>query len=237
MPDVLHVLIVIQHIQKLRHAADIVLTGHDNVVLGNHLDLRTLEGIALLIQRLDHVVEAVRIGGDLKHGAVGLHILGAGIQRVHHHGILVQLALFVVNDDHALAVKGPADAALSTHALAEFVKIMADLGCSALTVVGQRLHDDSNAAGAVALVGDRFIVIGIAGTQCLVDGALDVVVGHIGCLGLGDNSGQAGVVVGVAAAALLDGHDDLLGDLGECGAALGVGRPLGLLNIVPLGMS
>ena len=30
---------------------------------------------------------------------------------------------------------------------------------------------------------------------------------------------------------------DLLGDLGECGAALGVGRPLGLLNIVPLGMS
>ena len=37
--------------------------------------------------------------------------------------------------------------------------------------------------------------------------------------------------------AVKQGHDDLLGDLGECGAALGVGRPLGLLNIVPLGMS
>lgn len=38
-------------------------------------------------------------------------------------------------------------------------------------------------------------------------------------------------------AALLDGHDDLLGDLGKRGAALGIGRALGLLNIVPLGMS
>ena len=45
-------------------------------------------------------------------------------------------------------------------------------------------------------------------------------------------------VVGVAgAAALFHGHDDLLGDLGEGDGALGVGRALGLLDIMPFGMS
>ena len=80
MPDVLHVLVILQHIQELGHAADIVLAGHGDVVLRNHLDLRAGEGIALGLQCLDNVVEAVGISGDLEHRTVGLHILRAGIQ-------------------------------------------------------------------------------------------------------------------------------------------------------------
>ena len=115
---------------------------------------------------------------------------------------------------------------------------MADLRRGALAVVGQGLHNDGHAAGAVALVGDGLVVVGAAGAQGPVDGALDVVVGHVDGLGLGDDRGQTGVVVGVAgAAALFHGHDDLLGDLGEGGGALGVGRALGLLDIMPFGMS
>ena len=114
---------------------------------------------------------------------------------------------------------------------------MADLGRGALAVIGQRLDDDGDAAGAVALVGDGLVVVRVAGAERLVDGALDVVVGHIVRLGLGDDGGEAGVIRRVAAAALLDGDDDLLGDLGERRAALGVRRALGLLDIVPFGLS
>ena len=114
---------------------------------------------------------------------------------------------------------------------------MADFRRGALTVVGEGLHDDGHAVGAVAFVNHGLVVVGVVGAQSPLDGALNVVVGHIHCLGLGNDGGQTGVVVGVAGAAGLDRHDDLLGDLGECGAALGVCRAFGLLNIMPLGMS
>ena len=114
---------------------------------------------------------------------------------------------------------------------------MADLRRGALAVVGQRFDDDSHTAGAIALVGDGLVVVGVARAERLVDGALDVVVGHVGGLRLSDDGREAGVVIRIARAALLDGDDDLLGDLGEGGAALGVSRALRLLNIVPLGMS
>ena len=114
---------------------------------------------------------------------------------------------------------------------------MADLRRGALAVVGQRFDDDSHTAGAIALVGDGLVVVGVARAERLVDGALDVVVGHVGSLRLGNDGRETGVVIRIARAALLDGDDDLLGDLGEGGAALGVSRALRLLNIVPLGMS
>ena len=114
---------------------------------------------------------------------------------------------------------------------------MADLRRGALAVVGQCLDDDGHAAGAVALVGDGLVVVGVARAERLIDGALDVVVGHVGSLRLGNDGCETGVIIGVARAALLNGNDDLLGDLSEGGAALGVSRTLRLLDIVPLGMS
>ena len=65
-----------------------------------------------------------------------------------------------------------------------------------------------------------------------------VVVGHVGGLGLGDDGGQTGVVGRIGdTAALLDSHDQLLGDFGEGGSTLGVLCALGLLDVMPFGMS
>ena len=114
---------------------------------------------------------------------------------------------------------------------------MADFRGGALAVVGEGLHNDGHAAGTIALVSNGLIVIGVACAQGLIDGALNVIVGHIGGLGLSNNGGQAGVIGRIAAATLLHRHNDLLGDLSKGSAALGVSRALGFLNIVPLGMS
>ena len=68
--------------------------------------------------------------------------------------------------------------------------------------------------------------------------ALDVVVRHVGGLGLGDDGCKAGVIRGVGdAAAFLDGNDHFLGNFREGRRALGVLRALRFLNVMPLGMS
>ena len=127
--------------------------------------------------------------------------VGAGVQGVHHDGVLIQI-LFL-DDDHALAVERPGHAAGGAQALAVLVQQVAHLGGGAVAVVGEGVHDHGHAGGAVALVHHVLVAVGVAGAQSLVDGALDVVVGHVGGLGLGDDGGQAGVVIGVAAAPVL----------------------------------
>ena len=114
---------------------------------------------------------------------------------------------------------------------------MPHIGGGAVAVVGQRLYNNRHTGGAVALIGQRLIVVAAAGAQGFFDGALDVVVGHIGRLGLGNDGSQTGIVFGIAASALFDCHNHLLGNLGKGGRALGVRRAFGLLNIMPLGMS
>ena len=114
---------------------------------------------------------------------------------------------------------------------------MAHLGGSAVAVIGHRLDDDGDTGRTVAFVSDGLVVIRVAGAERLVDRALDVVIRHVGGFRLGDDSSEAGIVIGVAAAALFDGHDHLTGDLRERLRALGVLRAFGFLYIMPLGMS
>ena len=114
---------------------------------------------------------------------------------------------------------------------------MADIGGGAVAVIGQHLYDDSDTGGAVAFVLEVFVAVAVAGGQRLVNGALDVVFWHIDGLGLGDDGGQLGVIFRVAAAAGLDGDDDLTSDLGKGSGTLGIGCTLCFLNIMPLGMS
>ena len=114
---------------------------------------------------------------------------------------------------------------------------MAHLGGGAVAVVGHRFDDDGDTRRAIAFVGDGLVVIGVAGAERLVDRTLDVVIRHIGGFRLGDDSCEAGIVIGVAAAALFDGHDHLAGDLRERLRALGILRAFGFLYVMPLGMS
>ena len=116
------------------------------------------------------------------------------------------------------------------------MKRVPDLADGAVPVVGQRVDEDGDAAGAVALVrhfvvGDAFFFAGAA-----PDGPLDVVGGHVVLLGLGDDRAQARVHVGIAAA--VAGRDrQFLDEAREDLAALGVGRALLVLDGVPLGMA
>ena len=114
---------------------------------------------------------------------------------------------------------------------------MAHLTRGAVAVIGHGLNDDCNAGGTVAFVDDLLVVIGIACTERLINGALDIIVRHIRRFCLGDDRSKAGIVIRVAAAAFLDGDDHFARDLGERLSALCVGCTLSLLYIMPFGMS
>ena len=67
-------------------------------------------------------------------------------------------------------------------------------------IVGQGLDQNRGAAGAVAFVDRLFEVLTVGATGALRDGALDVVLGHIGLLGLVDDQAQSRIRIDIAAA-------------------------------------
>ena len=56
VPDVLNVVVVLQHVDELGHVLDITLIGQGDVVLRNHLDFGAGKGVALLFQPLEMTV-------------------------------------------------------------------------------------------------------------------------------------------------------------------------------------
>ena len=114
---------------------------------------------------------------------------------------------------------------------------MAHLARGAVAVIGQRFHDHGDAAGTVAFVLQRLIIIRVAVARRFFDDALDVVVGHIVRLGFGDAVLQFGVGVRIGAAALFHRHSDLATDFGEDFGFLTVGLFFFALDIIPLRMS
>ena len=113
---------------------------------------------------------------------------------------------------------------------------MADVGGGAVAVVRHGGDDDSHAARRVALVGD-LLVVDVALLTCrLGDGALDILIGHVAGLRLGDDVAQL-AVGGRVAAAVAHGNGDLTADFGEDFAALRVGLALLMLDICPFGMA
>ena len=99
-----------------------------------------------------------------------------------------------------------------------------------------RLDQHGDAARAVALVDDLFVDLALELAGALLDGAVDVVVGHAVGPRLEDGGAQARVGLRIAAAEA--GRDgDLLEELGEQLAAAGVGRRLLVLDRAPLAMT
>ena len=77
---------------------------------------------------------------------------------------------------------------------------MADFADCAVAVVGEDVHDDGHAAGAVALEGDLFVAHAFQFAGTALDGALDVVLRHVLGLGCGNRRAKARVAVRIAAA-------------------------------------
>ena len=74
--------------------------------------------------------------------------------------------------------KSERDGAGLAEIAAELGEDRAHLACRAVAVVGERLDDHADAAGAEALVA-HLLVVGAAGLQALLDGPLDIVLGHV----------------------------------------------------------
>ena len=102
----------------------------------------------------------------------------------------------------------------------------------AVAVVGQHIDDDRNAAGTVALEADLLVGCAFEFAGSLLDGALDVVRGHVLGLGCGDRAAKARVAVRIASAAF-GGDGDFLDQAGKDLAALGVQRALLMLDCRP----
>ena len=110
---------------------------------------------------------------------------------------------------------------------------MTDLADGAIFVVGEDFDDEGDAAGAVALVGDLFVADAFEFAGAALDGAFDVVGGHVLRFGCGDGATEARVAVGIAATAGLGGDGDFLDEAGEDLAAFGVKRALLVLDCRP----
>src|SRR5262249_31784661 len=111
-----------------------------------------------------------------------------------------------------------------------------NLGDRAVAVVGHSLDEIERARRAGALVENLFVSgsFDLPGTS--LDGAGDRVVGHRLPFGVGDRLTKAGVTARVASAHAC-GDRQLLDELGEELAALGVEGPFFVLDCGPLRMA
>ena len=114
---------------------------------------------------------------------------------------------------------------------------MAHITGGTVAVVGKGLHDDGNALGAIAFVGDGFVILTGAAGSIFLQHPIDVVIGHIVGLGLGDYIPQLTVDAGVGRAAGADDHRHLTGEFGEYFGALLIHNAFFSGNIMPFGMS
>src|SRR6185369_1575441 len=126
-------------------------------------------------------------------------VVGAGLDRGIQHGVVGGDAAVVFDD--AGAVEHGGDRAGFAEIAARFGEEGADVGGGAVAVVGQRLDDDGDAAGAVTLVADLVIVLALIAER-LLDGALDIVLRHVLLARRDDGGAQARVHVGVGRAQL-----------------------------------
>ena len=106
---------------------------------------------------------------------------------------------------------------------------MPDLTGRTVKVVGNHFYDNRDSARSVAFVSDLFVVGAFTFAGGLLDGTLDVIVGHVVGFGLCDNVLQLIVVIRVGAA-FSYGNGDFTADFGKYFAACRVGFFFFMLN-------
>ena len=185
------------------------------------------------LQRLGHLVQRALLAGDLvavlRRGDVVCARLDRGVQH------RVRVGDLRVERDQAHAVEHEGHRAGLGEVAAVLGEGRADVGGGAVTVVRHRLDDDRRAAGAVALVADLLVGLGVAALR-LLDRPLDVVLRHV--LGpRGEDGGAQTRVHGGVRQAEPRRHGDLARELGEDAGAHGVHAPLPVHDVLELGMA
>ena len=79
---VLDILVVVEHVEQLFHVLDVLVALELDVGLRDEADVRADEGIVLLLEGLDDVVERVGVGRDLEDVILGVEIVGTGVERI-----------------------------------------------------------------------------------------------------------------------------------------------------------
>ncbi len=163
----------------------------------------------------------------------GDHVVGAGVDRRFQHG--VGGGHRRVEFDNAEAIEHERHRAGLGEVAAGLGEVGADVGGGAVAVVGQRLDDDGDAAGAIALVADLVIVLAVIAGG-LLDGALDIVLGHVfgaRC----DHSGPQPRIHRRVGGAELGRDGDFARELAKQLGLLRVLPPLAVHDVLELGMS
>jgi len=158
-------------------------------------------------------------------------VLGSGLQGLFHQRLLVHG--LAVQRDVAPFLEHPGDTAAGAQTAAVLGEDVPDLRHGAVFVVGEGLDEDRRTPGPVALVDDLLVVHALQFAGALLDAALDVVLGHVFGPGRQDRRPEPGVAQ-LVAAAHAGGHRDLLDQLGENLAALGIVGALLVLDARPL---
>ncbi len=164
----------------------------------------------------------------------GLDIVGAGLDGGFEHRIgrrrgggIGHLPDAVEQEAHAVAFAEIA---------AGLGEGGADVARGAIAVVGQRLDDDGDAAGTIALVAHLLVVLALAAASAALDRALDRVLGHVGLAGGDNRAAQPRIGVGVGQPVARRGGE-LADQLGEDLGALFVLRALAIHDVLELGMT
>src|SRR5688572_15002871 len=163
----------------------------------------------------------------------GEGFVGAGFDGRFQHGVGVAGIARIGDRRDAAELEGHRSGLAQSSAI--FGEGGADIRRGAVAVVGQRLDDDGDAAGAEAFVAHLFIILGVA-ALALLDGALDHVLGHALRLGREDGGAEARIVIGIGQA-LLGGDRDFAAQLGEQLGALGILLALAEHDVLELGMA
>src|SRR5260221_1432662 len=199
-----------------------------------HRDLRVSDLQLLGLERLLHGLEAVRRGVDGDEVAIGLDILGPGVDGGELD--LVGRAALRVDLDDALLLEEP----LHRSRLAELPVVprerRAHLGGGAVPAIRRGLDHDRDATWSVALIDDALDLRALGAADGLVDRALDVRERYVDRPGAVHREAEPEVAIGIAAA-LARGEHDLAGHLGEDRATFDVVRALLALDLGPLGMA
>ena len=199
-------------------------------LLGEHRLFRALDGNAGFLERLADRLEVAGLRVDLERVGVGLDVGRPGVDGEERD--LVRVDSGERNRDDAALLELPGDRPGDGQLAARLREDRPHFGSRPVAVVGGRLDEERDAAGAIALVDDLLVLLALAAPGRLLHGALDRVDRHVRGARLLDREAQPEVAVGVTAARARR-HRDLSAHLREDGAALDVVDALVALDLGP----
>jgi hypothetical protein len=203
-----------------------VLAFQLDEVLGDHGDAGILGGNVGRLQGFENGLVRFGRGEHFPLVALIADIVAAGFE--HHVHKPLFGGLTDGDEDLALALELPGDAALFAHISAILGEGVADIGDGAIAVVSGDIDQDGGAARPVAFEHDLFDLTAFEFAGAAHDGLLDVVGRHTDRFGGQDGGAQARIPVGVPAAAR--GDHDFLDNARERFSTLGVKCRLFVLN-------